>query len=436
MGTGSYRSWFHGAPIVRGTIAWVLCALVLSGCANLKELKEKIWPFDTDQAGEESAAAPDGGGEPVTAAAGDEVALDPALITKVQARLSELGYEPGPVDGLMGPKTRDAIRRYQVVEGLPVDGKISRPVLARLVGSTEAVAPARADGAAATRKAPAAGAALGPAPTYEAGSRYVYADGEVRTVLSVDGQQVYWGSSENGHSVARGNFLVPSLSWATSETSGKRTLGEVSADLWPRDGGEEITFSATTLLDHKTRPDGGSRLNETWRCRVGSEAQMTVRAGEFQTRRLTCDGRSEPDGTSVQRIWHYAPEIGHYVLYEEFEGSGQSRRRSELLAIVPSTDAWPPVARAGLGWALSHALETAAPGERTSWTSSAVDVEVTIVPGATVATGEDETCRNFVQIWSQPERKRVYPGLSCRAPSGQWLIPGLEAGVALAKGAE
>jgi len=435
MGIGSTRSGFRGATLAQGAAAWAVCALLLGGCESVKEIDLGFWPFDTDQASEDNGAAADGGAETVTAPASGEVALDLALITKVQTKLTELGYQPGPVDGLIGPKTRAALRRYQMVEGLPVDGRITQPVLVRLTGESAAVEPAPSGDATGVPKA-AAGVALGPPPTYEAGSRYVYADGEVRIVLSVEGEQVSWQSNQNGHAVARNNFLIPSLSWDSAETSGKRSLDKGAGDLWPREGGQEIAFATRALVEYKTRPDDGSQLSETWHCRVGGAKQLTVSAGTFQTREITCDGLSEPDGISRRRTWHYAPEIGHYVLYEETGGSESAQRRSELLAVVPSTVDWPPVARAGLGWALEHALETAASGEQTTWTSSAVDVDVSIKPGPTLSVGEHETCRTFVQTWSQPGSRRIYPGLSCRESAGHWLIPGLEGGVAVAKGVE
>jgi len=435
MFIGSTRSGFRGATLARGAAAWAVCALLLSGCESVKDMELGFWPFDADQASEENGAAAGGGAETVTAPASGEVALDPALITKVQAKLSELGYQPGPVDGLIGPKTRAALRRYQMVEGLPVDGRITQPVLVRLTGEPPAAAPAPAGHASGIAKA-ADGLALGPAPTYLAGSRYVYADGEVRTVLAVEGEQVSWQSNRDGQAVARNNFLIPSLSWDSAETSGKRSLDKGAGDLWPREGGQEIAFEATALVDHKTRPDDGSEVSETWHCRAGGAKQLTVSAGTFQTREITCDGVSEPDGLDLRRTWHYAPEIGHYVLYEETGGAEPAARRSELLAVVPSTVDWPPVARAGLGWALEHALETAAPGEQTTWTTSAVDVDVTIEPGATLSVGKHETCRTFVQTWSQPGSRRIYPGLSCRDSAGHWAIPGLEGGVAVAKGVE
>ena len=322
MSDGSVRSMvLGGAPIIRTAAAWTICALVLAGCESVNESAKEfgIWPFNADETSD-AAAAREGGDEPVTAAVGGEVALDAALITKVQKQLTDLGYEPGSVDGAMGPKTRAAIRRYQVVVGLPVDGRISEAFLARLDGRSDVNGPSqveaevdagdKVEAAAGTNSA----AVLEPAPAYEVGSRYVYADGadgDVRTVLDVDGEQVYWKSSKSGHSVAYGNFLIPRLSWVSSETSGKRTVDAAPGDFWPNEAGAEMAFSATTLIEHRTRPDSRSELNETWRCRLEGESQLSVRAGVFQTRELVCDGVSEPDGARLQRIWHYAPEIRH-----------------------------------------------------------------------------------------------------------------------------
>lgn len=48
------------------------------------------------------------------------------VVRNIQAGLSNLGFEPGPVDGKIGPKTRDAIRQYQEKHSLLVDGKASK----------------------------------------------------------------------------------------------------------------------------------------------------------------------------------------------------------------------------------------------------------------------------------------------------------------------
>jgi hydrogenase-4 component B len=59
-------------------------------------------------------------------------ALTNELVALVQQALQTRGYSPGPVDGLIGPRTRAAVRRLQRDSGLPVDGIISFEVLDRL----------------------------------------------------------------------------------------------------------------------------------------------------------------------------------------------------------------------------------------------------------------------------------------------------------------
>jgi murein L,D-transpeptidase YcbB/YkuD len=44
------------------------------------------------------------------------------LITVVQRRLIQIGYDPGPVNGVNGPLTQEAIKNYQRDNGLIVDG--------------------------------------------------------------------------------------------------------------------------------------------------------------------------------------------------------------------------------------------------------------------------------------------------------------------------
>ncbi len=55
--------------------------------------------------------------------------LNPAQVTDVQWQLAVHGYDPGPADGVVGTRTRAAIRQYQADAALPVDGE---PTLALL----------------------------------------------------------------------------------------------------------------------------------------------------------------------------------------------------------------------------------------------------------------------------------------------------------------
>src|SRR5919106_1029799 len=44
-------------------------------------------------------------------------------VMEVQQSLAGMGYDPGPVDGVIGSRTRAAIRAFQADTGLPVDGQ-------------------------------------------------------------------------------------------------------------------------------------------------------------------------------------------------------------------------------------------------------------------------------------------------------------------------
>lgn len=48
------------------------------------------------------------------------------VVSDIQAGLGVRGYGAGPVDGVMGPQTTDAIRQYQKRHALQVDGQPTR----------------------------------------------------------------------------------------------------------------------------------------------------------------------------------------------------------------------------------------------------------------------------------------------------------------------
>lgn len=56
------------------------------------------------------------------------------LVADVQGRLAARGYDPGPVDGVVGPKTRQAIRAWQRDRGLAVDGRVTPELVSSLRG--------------------------------------------------------------------------------------------------------------------------------------------------------------------------------------------------------------------------------------------------------------------------------------------------------------
>jgi len=54
------------------------------------------------------------------------------LTIDIQRQLSDLGYNPGPADGIYGSKTKAAIEAFQRKSNLPVDGQPSQALLDRL----------------------------------------------------------------------------------------------------------------------------------------------------------------------------------------------------------------------------------------------------------------------------------------------------------------
>ena len=57
---------------------------------------------------------------------------DAAALAKIQAALKKAGYDPGPADGRMGHKTKQALMNFQKDNGLKPDGVVGPRTLAKL----------------------------------------------------------------------------------------------------------------------------------------------------------------------------------------------------------------------------------------------------------------------------------------------------------------
>ena len=66
-----------------------------------------------------------------TAAANGAPVADPT-VEATQERLAQLSYYNGPVDGIFGPTTRDAVAKYQIDNQLDVTGSLSPDTLESL----------------------------------------------------------------------------------------------------------------------------------------------------------------------------------------------------------------------------------------------------------------------------------------------------------------
>ena len=90
-------------------------------------MAEEERPLGTDDDEEDNQA---------TADAEAALRINPVLARLIESRLSQMGFNPGQVDGRFDRDTRGAISRYQTRRGLPVTGYLSEPTLARLLADT------------------------------------------------------------------------------------------------------------------------------------------------------------------------------------------------------------------------------------------------------------------------------------------------------------
>ena len=59
-----------------------------------------------------------------------------------QQALHDKGFDPGPIDGVMGPRTSAAVKDYQTKENLAVTGTLDADTRAKLMASAPAASPA------------------------------------------------------------------------------------------------------------------------------------------------------------------------------------------------------------------------------------------------------------------------------------------------------
>ncbi len=63
--------------------------------------------------------------------------LTKATAEQAQSALQAKGLYDGPIDGIVGPRTRQAVAQFQRQEGLPATATLDAPTLQHLVGTTQ-----------------------------------------------------------------------------------------------------------------------------------------------------------------------------------------------------------------------------------------------------------------------------------------------------------
>lgn len=88
----------------------------------------RCWGLDAIKQGQFAGL----GAGPAIAPAPSRRLTGSARVRGIQRRLTALGWDPGPLDGAMGPRTRKAIRDYQRRYGLKAEGRPSGRLLDHL----------------------------------------------------------------------------------------------------------------------------------------------------------------------------------------------------------------------------------------------------------------------------------------------------------------
>lgn len=62
----------------------------------------------------------------------EQAATIDADTRQVQQALKDAGFEPGPIDGILGSRTREALRNFQTANNLQATGEVNQDTLAAL----------------------------------------------------------------------------------------------------------------------------------------------------------------------------------------------------------------------------------------------------------------------------------------------------------------
>jgi peptidoglycan hydrolase-like protein with peptidoglycan-binding domain len=106
--------------------------LLLAGCAGAPESGKTVTPPATTTP---SPSRPPGAPPPVFRPQANEPppAIDEGMSSfELQERLNQLGYKVGTVDGVLGPRTVEALKKYQSDNNLPPTGALDVQTIKKL----------------------------------------------------------------------------------------------------------------------------------------------------------------------------------------------------------------------------------------------------------------------------------------------------------------
>jgi hypothetical protein len=272
-----------------------------------------------------------------------------------------------------------------------------------------------------------------PLPTYRLGTTFVYSDGSWETVVSNSAGQVTWRDHRGYDSSGSADFTRRRAQWQTRTRQGSRQF-EARQDLWVRQKtslwplqiGNVASYSEIGVWQQQGEPENAYRAN--WACEVEGTERVSVMAGEFDTWKIVCKryAAGRVSGKSHLReikTWHYAPEIGHYVLTTRRYYTGKAPERLELLAVLPPLEGLSAAEKRRLQSKFQKALEFKKSGEELTWSLPDKTLSGKIMPTATFRLEDGRYSRRYIQTLNRPQGRQTYYGMAVRDAKGRWVIP-------------
>lgn len=341
--------------------------------------------------------------------------LTAAEIAAVQSMLAKRGYDPGPVDGKMGPRTSRAIAGFQKDSGLPVTGLATSSLIQQLQEQPEsapevvAVEPAI------------------PAGLYPVGTRFVFSGIEIHSVTGIKGARIYWETNLGDHFVTGPHFGLPEQEWQSGTWKGLSKSTLPSETTWPPGQGMDVYFDVTTEEWNAADGKDAQRYvsDASWSCRNEGPKVVKVPAGAFDTQKILCERSPAPAGAWQKRIWYYVPAVGHFIRRHDFDSAGLEIAEMDLIAVLPGGGS--RTLQKGLDGATHDALDRLTPGEATLWRNPVGSERYLIkVDGGFKGPG-GSPCRTYSVTKQDVLPRREYPALACKGTGKRrWVTPGME----------
>ncbi len=256
-------------------------------------------------------------------------------------------------------------------------------------------------------------------PRYATGESFLFDDGRIDTVISVDGETVTWRDDRGILRWIHRNFLLPDIAW---QNSSRRSRSQTTAEpglLWPLQVGNSGRFD----FQQTVQANDGSEQNEyrqSWQCEVSGTEVLFVPAGTFDVYKIPCYRYIHGTSTWRQtRTYYYAPRVGHYVKRTDVYASRPSRERSLIGAGFNST-ALPGREQAALNTLAQAVLNNNPDGVPSTWSRPDGTLKATLTPLRTFQGANGEQCREYQSAYDVEGRRRVNHRNVCKLATGLW----------------